>query len=38
MPAEERVQMAIENWAPRFIANGVDPNDGPSFPAFSAPY
>jgi dienelactone hydrolase len=27
MPAEERVQVAIENWAPRFLANGVDPND-----------
>ena len=27
MTAEERVQMAIENWAPRFVANGVDPND-----------
>jgi dipeptidyl aminopeptidase/acylaminoacyl peptidase len=27
MPAEERVQIAIENWAPRFTANGVDPND-----------
>jgi dipeptidyl aminopeptidase/acylaminoacyl peptidase len=27
MPTEERVQIAIDNWAPRFIANGVDPND-----------
>jgi len=27
MATEERVQMAIENWAPRFVANGVDPND-----------
>jgi dienelactone hydrolase len=27
MQTEERVQVAIENWAPRFIANGVDPND-----------
>jgi len=27
MPTEERVQIAIENWAPRFIANGVDAND-----------
>jgi 2,6-dihydroxypseudooxynicotine hydrolase len=27
MPAEERVQIEIENWAPRFIANGVDAND-----------
>ncbi|HKD75330.1 MAG TPA: alpha/beta fold hydrolase [Ktedonobacterales bacterium] len=24
---EERVQIAIDNWAPRFIANGVDSND-----------
>ena len=24
---EERVQIALENWAPRFIANGVDAND-----------
>jgi 2,6-dihydroxypseudooxynicotine hydrolase len=24
---DERVQSAIANWAPRFIANGVDPND-----------
>jgi dienelactone hydrolase len=24
---EERVQIAIDNWAPRFIANGVDTND-----------
>jgi dienelactone hydrolase len=27
MATEERVQIAIENWAPRFLANGVDPND-----------
>ncbi|HEV2582378.1 MAG TPA: alpha/beta fold hydrolase [Ktedonobacteraceae bacterium] len=27
MQTEERVQVAIENWAPRFLANGVDPND-----------
>ncbi|MBA2283890.1 MAG: DUF1330 domain-containing protein [Ktedonobacteraceae bacterium] len=27
MATEERVQIAIENWAPRFVANGVDPND-----------
>jgi 2,6-dihydroxypseudooxynicotine hydrolase len=27
MPADERVQSAIANWAPRFIANGVDSND-----------
>jgi dipeptidyl aminopeptidase/acylaminoacyl peptidase len=27
MPTEERVQIAIENWAPRFIANGIDLND-----------
>ncbi|HEY7127336.1 MAG TPA: alpha/beta fold hydrolase [Ktedonobacterales bacterium] len=27
MPIEERVQVALENWAPRFIANGIDPND-----------
>ncbi len=25
--AEERVQIAIDNWAPRFIANGIDSND-----------
>ncbi len=24
---EERVQIALDNWAPRFIANGVDAND-----------
>lgn len=24
---EDRVRIAIENWAPRFTANGVDPND-----------
>jgi dipeptidyl aminopeptidase/acylaminoacyl peptidase len=27
MTIEERVQIAIDNWAPRFLANGVDPND-----------
>ncbi len=27
MAVEERVQIAIDNWAPRFIANGVDHND-----------
>src|SRR6266550_462484 len=27
MTVEERVQIAINNWAPRFLANGVDPND-----------
>lgn len=27
MVVDERVQSAIANWAPRFIANGVDPND-----------
>jgi 2,6-dihydroxypseudooxynicotine hydrolase len=27
MAIEERVTIAIENWAPRFIANGVDNND-----------
>ncbi len=27
MATEERVQIAIDNWAPRFLANGVDPND-----------
>jgi 2,6-dihydroxypseudooxynicotine hydrolase len=27
MQVEERVQIAIDNWAPRFIANGIDPND-----------
>jgi dienelactone hydrolase len=25
--ADQRVQVAIENWAPRFVANGVDLND-----------
>jgi len=25
--ADERVRIAIENWAPRFVANGVDLND-----------
>src|SRR6266700_2338918 len=27
MTVEERVQIAINNWAPRFLSNGVDPND-----------
>ena len=27
MVVEDRVQIAIDNWAPRFIANGVDSND-----------
>jgi 2,6-dihydroxypseudooxynicotine hydrolase len=27
MPIDERVQIAIENWEPRFLANGIDPND-----------
>jgi hypothetical protein len=27
MEIEQRVQVAIENWAPRFLANGIDPND-----------
>jgi 2,6-dihydroxypseudooxynicotine hydrolase len=27
MAHDERVQVALENWAPRFIANGVDSND-----------
>jgi dipeptidyl aminopeptidase/acylaminoacyl peptidase len=27
MGTEERVQMALDNWAPRFVANGIDPND-----------
>jgi dienelactone hydrolase len=27
MPRDERVQAAIDNWAPRFIANGIDLND-----------
>lgn len=27
MAVEERVQSAIDNWAPRFISNGVDYND-----------
>lgn len=27
MAVEERVQIAIDNWAPRFIANGVDYSD-----------
>lgn len=27
MAVDERVQAAIANWAPRFLANGIDPND-----------
>ncbi|HEY0755325.1 MAG TPA: alpha/beta hydrolase [Ktedonobacteraceae bacterium] len=27
MAVEERVQIAIDNWEPRFLANGIDPND-----------
>jgi len=27
MARDEEVQSAIDNWAPRFVANGVDPND-----------
>lgn len=27
MTVEERVQIAVNNWAPRFLSNGVDPND-----------
>ncbi len=27
MARDELVQSAIDNWAPRFIANGVDAND-----------
>src|SRR5579884_435421 len=27
MPREQRVQVAIDNWYPRFVANGVDIND-----------
>ena len=27
MAVDERVRVAIENWAPRFVANGVDFND-----------
>ncbi|HEU5367113.1 MAG TPA: alpha/beta fold hydrolase [Ktedonobacterales bacterium] len=27
MEIEQRVQVAIDNWAPRFLANGIDPND-----------
>ena len=27
MARDERVQSAIDNWAPRFTANGIDPND-----------
>ena len=27
MTREQRIQVAIDNWAPRFIANGVDFND-----------
>jgi len=25
--ADERIEAAVANWAPRFVANGVDPND-----------
>lgn len=27
MAVEERVKVAIDNWMPRFLANGIDPND-----------
>lgn len=27
MPKDARIQAAIDNWAPRFVANGVDAND-----------
>ncbi|HEY7418721.1 MAG TPA: alpha/beta fold hydrolase [Ktedonobacteraceae bacterium] len=27
MAKDEKVQSAISNWSPRFVANGVDPND-----------
>ncbi|MBV9615316.1 MAG: hypothetical protein JO031_07670, partial [Ktedonobacteraceae bacterium] len=27
MARDEHVQSAIDNWAPRFVSNGVDPND-----------
>lgn len=27
MAGDARVQTAIANWAPRFVANGIDPND-----------
>jgi 2,6-dihydroxypseudooxynicotine hydrolase len=27
MAADARVQTAVTNWAPRFLANGIDPND-----------
>ncbi|HZS75981.1 MAG TPA: alpha/beta fold hydrolase [Ktedonobacteraceae bacterium] len=27
MAVEERVKVAVDNWAPRFLANGIDPND-----------
>jgi len=27
MARDESVQSAIDNWAPRFVANGVDIND-----------
>jgi 2,6-dihydroxypseudooxynicotine hydrolase len=27
VPVDERVRVAIEHWAPRFVANGVDLND-----------
>ncbi|HEX5572648.1 MAG TPA: hypothetical protein VFX31_14725, partial [Ktedonobacterales bacterium] len=27
MAGDARVRTAVTNWAPRFLANGVDPND-----------
>jgi 2,6-dihydroxypseudooxynicotine hydrolase len=27
MPPDERIRVAVENWYPRFVANGVDVND-----------
>ncbi len=27
MARDEQVQSAIDNWAPRFVSNGIDPND-----------
>ena len=27
MPVDDRIQVAIDNWAPRFVANGVDLGD-----------
>src|SRR5215467_3969464 len=27
MTVDERVQIAVNNWSPRFLSNGVDPND-----------